>query len=150
MIQTFLLNDVLFCLSQIYIQILGIAVTTAWSAVASLMILVLVDKTLGLRVPVVHEEIGLDISQLHETIIDIPTKKLKLSISKAVTASQSTNDELDGGDGDDLDNMNHGDGDGNDDDVEDNGATNTGTAVDSFNAPPTYTQKSIISGLSSP
>jgi ammonium transporter, Amt family len=50
---------------QLWIQAKGVGFTVIWSAVLSLLILKLIDWTLGLRVDDEQEQIGLDIS-LHE------------------------------------------------------------------------------------
>ncbi len=50
---------------QLWIQAKGVGFTVVWSAVLSLLILKLIDWTLGLRVDDEQEQIGLDIS-LHE------------------------------------------------------------------------------------
>lgn len=129
--------------------------TTGWSAFMSGLILVFLDRTVGLRVPLTHETIGLDIAQLHDTIIDTPTKKLKLLIKKTVTASLSSHknndDDLDGMGSvtDDLDMKNRGESEGEggggssavgEDDGEEDGTVND------TNRPVLYTQKSILSG----
>ncbi|MFC4528405.1 ammonium transporter [Dyella halodurans] len=50
---------------QLWIQAKGVGFTVAWSAVLSLLILKLIDWTLGLRVDEEQEQIGLDLA-LHE------------------------------------------------------------------------------------
>lgn len=55
---------------QIVLQLYGIVVTVGWSAAMSLVILLLIDRTLGLRVSSEHERIGLDQST-HGNSIDI-------------------------------------------------------------------------------
>jgi Amt family ammonium transporter len=50
---------------QLWIQAKGVGFTVAWSAVLSLVILKLIDWTLGLRVDEEQEQIGLDLA-LHE------------------------------------------------------------------------------------
>mgnify|MGYP003385564826 CR=1 FL=1 len=113
----------------------------------SALILVFLDKTVGLRVPVAHETIGLDIAQLHESIIDTPTTKMKLLIKKSIAAASSSHtnndDDLDGMGSvkDDLDTKNRGEGDG------DGEGTVNDTVHDAHtNQPVLYTQKSILSG----
>jgi Amt family ammonium transporter len=51
--------------AQLWIQTKGVGFTIVWSAVLSLLILKLIDWTIGLRVDEEQEQIGLDIS-LHE------------------------------------------------------------------------------------
>jgi Amt family ammonium transporter len=51
--------------TQLWIQTKGVGFTIVWSAVLSLLILKLIDWTIGLRVDEEQEQIGLDIS-LHE------------------------------------------------------------------------------------
>ena len=55
---------------QIVLQLYGIVVCAGWSAVMSLVILLLIDRTVGLRVSSEHERIGLDQST-HGHCIDI-------------------------------------------------------------------------------
>jgi hypothetical protein len=104
--------------------------------------------TIGLRVPKVHEKIGLDIAQLHETIIAMPTNKMQLLIDETICASRSKREE------DTLDVMNHGDvsnSDGNGDisgTVDDEAVSNSVTTSMNYETLPRriYTQKSILSG----
>lgn len=116
---------------------MSIAVTVLWSALASGLILLLVDKTMGLRVPESHEEVGLDIAQLHESVINTPSKKLRALIARTKQADW-------GGSEDDLDARNRGDRSGSIDEGDDS-YTDTGS-VDDRTAQPEYTQKSILSG----
>lgn len=118
---------------QIYIQLFGILITTAWSAAVSGTILYIVDKAVGFRVPSTHEAIGLDIAQLHESIIDTPQKKMSELIKKTVEANVRVVDPLNDM-GDDLDVLNRGDNDHSADDI---GGSSNHRIV---------TQKSIISG----
>jgi len=50
-------------------QIYGIVVCAGWSAAMSLVLLILVDKTLGLRVSTEHEKVGLDRSTHGDSIL---------------------------------------------------------------------------------
>jgi Amt family ammonium transporter len=52
-------------LAQLWVQAKGVGFTIAWSAVLSLVLLKLVDWTVGLRVSEEQEQVGLDLS-LHE------------------------------------------------------------------------------------
>jgi len=54
--------------AQVWTQLYGIAATIVWSAVASAVILFVVDKTIGLRVDSDAEAEGLDLSQHGEMI----------------------------------------------------------------------------------
>ena len=54
--------------AQIGPQIYGVAATVVWSAVASLVILFVIDKVIGLRVDHEDESRGLDLSEHGETI----------------------------------------------------------------------------------
>ena len=54
-------------ISQLSVQGIGIASVLAWSIVASLIIIVIVKTTTGLRVDPTVEEEGLDISTHGET-----------------------------------------------------------------------------------
>jgi Amt family ammonium transporter len=49
-------------LSQFAIQLIGVVATIAYSIIVTLIILIAIDKTVGLRVGAKEEEIGLDIS----------------------------------------------------------------------------------------
>jgi ammonium transporter, Amt family len=51
---------------QLWIQAKGVGFTIAWSAVLSLLILKLLDRTLGLRVDAEQEQIGLDLAEHEE------------------------------------------------------------------------------------
>jgi Amt family ammonium transporter len=51
---------------QVGVQILACAVTTAWSALATLALLKLADATLGVRVDGDQETVGLDLSHHEE------------------------------------------------------------------------------------
>ena len=53
---------------QVWIQIVGIASTIAWSAIATCIILKLIDLTIGLRVAREVEIEGLDIN-LHGEVV---------------------------------------------------------------------------------
>ena len=93
---------------QIYIQLYGIAFTSAWTAVMTVVIFLIVDRCGGMRVPEVHEAIGLDIAYHKETIVAMPKKKLADLLRKCEGASVSwhrgeTMEELD------LDTIRHGD-----------------------------------------
>ncbi len=48
---------------QIWVQIIGIVATAAWSFIATAIILLALKYTVGLRAPASHEEVGLDLSQ---------------------------------------------------------------------------------------
>jgi Amt family ammonium transporter len=52
---------------QFLIQLKAVAVTVAYSAVASYVLLKLVDKTIGLRATEQSERIGLDLTDHRET-----------------------------------------------------------------------------------
>jgi Amt family ammonium transporter len=54
--------------SQIGLQLYGIVATVIWSAVASAVILFIIDKAIGLRVDHEDESQGLDLSQHGETV----------------------------------------------------------------------------------
>ena len=49
-------------LSQFATQLIGVVATIAYSIIVTLIILISIDKTIGLRVGAKEEEIGLDIS----------------------------------------------------------------------------------------
>jgi Amt family ammonium transporter len=51
---------------QLWIQARGVGFTIAWSAVLSLVILKLLERTMGLRVGVEQEQIGLDLAEHEE------------------------------------------------------------------------------------
>ena len=51
---------------QLWIQTKGVGFTIVWSAVLSLVILKLLDRTIGLRVGVEQEQIGLDLAEHEE------------------------------------------------------------------------------------
>lgn len=57
--------------NQLAMQLYGIVVTGGWSAFASWILLVAVDKTLGLRVSAEDEDTGLDSSYHGETIVHL-------------------------------------------------------------------------------
>ena len=63
---------------QLSYQVYGIVVTAAWSAVVSYLLLIFVDKTMGLRVTEDEEEAGLDSSLHGETIVYVDTKLLEV------------------------------------------------------------------------
>ena len=99
----------LYYYMQIYIQLYGIVVTTAWSAVMTYIIYVFIDKCFGgIRVPEMHEAIGLDIASHGQTILAMPKKKLTELIRKCDDASQQEDKESE--EDLDLDVINHGDG----------------------------------------
>ncbi|MBA3581310.1 MAG: ammonium transporter [Gammaproteobacteria bacterium] len=52
--------------SQVWIQAKGVLVTVAWTAIVSLIILKLIDWTIGLRVTEEAETVGLDLSEHNE------------------------------------------------------------------------------------
>jgi Amt family ammonium transporter len=47
---------------QAVTQLIGVAAVCAWSAIASLILAILIDKTIGLRAPVEAIEDGLDMA----------------------------------------------------------------------------------------
>lgn len=100
---------------QIYLQLYGLAFTTAWTAVMTVVIYGIVNKLCrGMRVPEEHEKIGLDIASHNETILAMPKKKLAALIKACDAASsKERGQEQEGGDWD-LDVMNHGDKDNRD------------------------------------
>ena len=121
---------------QIYIQLYGIAFTSAWTAVMTVVIFLIVDRCGGMRVPEVHEAIGLDIANHSETILAMPKKKLAELILKCEDASKQKgemSEDLD------LDTIHHG-GEFYDDEVADEEASSIRSAqrklgFDDDNAP---------------
>jgi ammonium transporter, Amt family len=57
--------------SQVWAQAKSILVTAVWSAVVSALAFVIVDKLVGMRVPVEIERGGLDIAEHHEQAYDL-------------------------------------------------------------------------------
>lgn len=58
---------------QVWLQIVASLITIAWTAIGTLIICFLIDKTIGMRVSQEEEVMGLDLTQHHErayTIID--------------------------------------------------------------------------------
>jgi len=51
---------------QLWIQTKGVGFTIVWSAVLSLVILKLLDRTIGLRVDAEQEQVGLDLAEHEE------------------------------------------------------------------------------------
>jgi Amt family ammonium transporter len=57
--------------SQVWVQLIGVIATFAWTAIISYIILIIIDKTLGLRVSMDEEEQGLDIVSHEERGYDL-------------------------------------------------------------------------------
>jgi Amt family ammonium transporter len=57
--------------SQVWVQFIGVIATFAWTAIISYIILIIIDKTLGLRVSMDEEEQGLDIVSHEERGYDL-------------------------------------------------------------------------------
>ena len=99
-----------------------------------------------------HENIGLDIAQLHESLIDTPSKKLQLLIKKTISDVHQANSQGIGNSDDDLDAVQRGDRDENEggdeviSDMGSEGGSAHGNEMQVTNHPTIYTQKSIISG----
>jgi len=56
---------------QLWIQAKGVGFTIAWSALLSVAILKLLDRTLGLRVDAEQEQMGLDLAEHEERAYDL-------------------------------------------------------------------------------
>lgn len=54
--------------SQVFMQIIGVAISFAWCAIATYVILKIIDAIVGLRVSLDHERMGLDITQHGESV----------------------------------------------------------------------------------
>lgn len=63
---------------QLAHQIVGILFSLGWSGIISYLILIAIDKTMGLRVAAAHEDDGLDASLHDETIVNPEGEKDKL------------------------------------------------------------------------
>jgi Amt family ammonium transporter len=57
--------------SQVWVQFIGVIATFAWTTIISYIILIIIDKTLGLRVSMDEEEQGLDIVSHEERGYDL-------------------------------------------------------------------------------
>jgi len=85
--------------AQLVKQIYGLLFAIGWSTIVTMILLVFLQYTIGIRVAEIAEVVGLDISQHGETVVAIPEKKLRKLIKDTKPVSQSPvsfDDELDG------------------------------------------------------
>jgi len=85
---------------QFALQLYAVVVSVVWSAVCTLIILILVDATIGLRVSLETEQMGLDMSHHRESIgsSSVHSDRLQRSshlVFQPVSANQSTTIVLD-------------------------------------------------------